>query len=60
MKQHLKCLDFPGLVFVFRLSSITSFYFYVKGVYKRRGMHKGYWWESQKERDYLEDEDVGG
>jgi hypothetical protein len=26
----------------------------------RRGMHIGYWWESQKERDHKEDEDVGG
>jgi hypothetical protein len=26
----------------------------------RRGMHIGYWWESQKERDHSEDEDVGG
>jgi hypothetical protein len=26
----------------------------------RIGMHIGYWWESQKERDYWEDEDVGG
>jgi hypothetical protein len=22
-------------------------------------MHIGYWWESQKERDYYEDQDVG-
>jgi hypothetical protein len=26
----------------------------------RRGMHVGYWWESQKERDHLEDQDVVG
>jgi hypothetical protein len=26
----------------------------------KREMHIGYWWESQKERDYLEDQDVGG
>jgi hypothetical protein len=26
----------------------------------RRGMLIGYWWESQKERDHLEDQDVGG
>jgi hypothetical protein len=26
----------------------------------KRGMHIGYWWESQKERDHEEDEDVGG
>jgi hypothetical protein len=26
----------------------------------RRGMHIGYWWESQKERDQREDQDVGG
>jgi hypothetical protein len=26
----------------------------------RIGMHIGYWWESQKERDHLEDQDVGG
>jgi hypothetical protein len=23
-------------------------------------MHIGYWWEIQKERDHLEDQDVGG
>jgi hypothetical protein len=26
----------------------------------RRGMHIGYWWESQKERDNYEDQDVVG
>jgi hypothetical protein len=26
----------------------------------RRGMDIGYWWESQKERDHSEDQDVGG
>jgi hypothetical protein len=25
----------------------------------RRGMHIGFWWENQKERDDLEDLDVG-
>jgi hypothetical protein len=25
----------------------------------RRGMHIGYWWESQKERDYYEGQDLG-
>jgi hypothetical protein len=26
----------------------------------RRGMHIGYWWESQKERNLYEGHDVGG
>jgi hypothetical protein len=26
----------------------------------RRGMHIGYWWESEKERDHVENNDVGG
>jgi hypothetical protein len=26
----------------------------------RRGMHMGCWWESQKERDHEEDQDIGG
>jgi hypothetical protein len=26
----------------------------------RRGMHIGYWWKSQKERDHWEDQDVVG
>jgi hypothetical protein len=27
---------------------------------RRRGMHIGYWWESQKEREHYEDLDMGG
>jgi hypothetical protein len=26
----------------------------------RRGIHIGYWWESQKERKHWKDQDVGG
>jgi hypothetical protein len=26
----------------------------------RGGMHIGYWWESQNERDHLEDQEVDG
>jgi hypothetical protein len=26
--------------------------------WERGGMHIGYWWDSQKERDHLEDQDV--
>jgi hypothetical protein len=25
-----------------------------------KGMCRGYWWETKKERDHLEDQDVGG
>jgi hypothetical protein len=25
----------------------------------RSGMHIGYWWESQKDKDHKEDQDVG-
>jgi hypothetical protein len=25
----------------------------------RRGMHTGFWWESRKKKDHLEDLDVG-
>jgi hypothetical protein len=28
--------------------------------WRRRGIHTGYLWESQKERDHKEDQDVGG
>jgi exonuclease III len=35
-------------------------FFYGKGnENQRRGMHIGYWWESQKVRDHWEDLDVG-
>jgi hypothetical protein len=26
----------------------------------RRGMHIGYWWESQEKRDHYEDQDIAG
>jgi hypothetical protein len=26
----------------------------------RREMHLGFWWEAQKEKDHLEDLDIGG
>jgi hypothetical protein len=26
----------------------------------RRGIHTGFWWEYQKDRDYYKDLDVGG
>jgi hypothetical protein len=29
-------------------------------VWGRRGMHLGFWWESQKERDHQEDVDING
>jgi hypothetical protein len=27
---------------------------------RKRGMHVGFWWENQKERDHYEDLDAGG
>jgi hypothetical protein len=35
-------------------------YFEVTHEYGTRGMHVGYWWESQKERDHKEDQKIGG
>jgi hypothetical protein len=29
-------------------------------VCERRGVHVGFWWEGQKERDHLEEVHVGG
>jgi hypothetical protein len=26
----------------------------------RRGIHMGYWWESRKEKDHYEDQDIDG
>jgi hypothetical protein len=34
-----------------------SCYLFVR---ERRGMHIGYWWESQKEKDNYAAQDVGG
>jgi hypothetical protein len=33
---------------------------HVAQIGRKRRMHIGYWWESQKERNHLEDQDVGG
>jgi hypothetical protein len=32
----------------------------MKNEWGRRGMYRGYWWESQKERHHGEEQDVGG
>jgi hypothetical protein len=44
------CLYYPYLL------KFNSCKLYFGG---RKGMNMGYWWESQKETDRLEDQDVG-
>jgi hypothetical protein len=41
---------------MFRNSDLQVFY----NEWGTGGMHIGYWWESQKERNQQEDQDVGG
>jgi hypothetical protein len=35
-------------------------YLYKRPKLRRRGMHIGFCWESQEERDHLKDVDIGG
>jgi hypothetical protein len=43
-----------------KLFSLILFVYFEYFEDVRRGMHIGYWWESQKVRDHWNDQDVGG
>jgi hypothetical protein len=63
--DHIYLLSVIKACFLSTLSNLTDTVAVVRWAghvarMGRRGMHVGYWWESQKERDHWEDQDVGG
>jgi hypothetical protein len=59
--QLLVCAGEMNLILISRMTESRSMrWAWHVARMGRRGLHIGYWWGSQKERDHLEDQDIAG